>query len=126
MLNQTQRDRAEAKLLEERSRTLEALAHFDTELKDLRERAGELSLYRQHMADIGTASMEQEKSFLLASEEGQQLYAIDEALQRLYKEPEEFGMCERCGSDISPERLDIVPHTRYCAACQKALEAEAA
>ena len=47
--------------------------------------------------------------------EGRRLYQIDEALERLYKEPEAFGRCEVCGRDIGVERLEVIPETPLCA-----------
>lgn len=123
MLTQEQRDRIEALLRREREDALEALGHFEERTQDLRERSGELSLYRLHLADIGTEAQEQEKDFLLASQEGRRLYEIDEALRRLYNAPEEFGKCERCGQEIGFERLEVIPHARYCKACQELVEA---
>jgi DnaK suppressor protein len=122
MLSKAERDQVEGWLQRERNRALEALGHFDEQSHDLRDRAGEMSLYRFHMADIGTEAMEQEKDFLLASNEGRRLYEIDEALRRLYKSPETFGTCERCGETISMERLEVVPQAQYCAECQIAIE----
>ncbi|MBV7410340.1 TraR/DksA family transcriptional regulator [Maritimibacter sp. DP1N21-5] len=29
----------------------------------------------------------------------------------------EFGYCVTCGDEIAEERLDLVPHTPFCAAC---------
>ncbi len=126
MLTADELKRVEALLLREREAALEALGHFEEGTQDLRERAGELSLYRSHPADIGTESMEKEKEFLLASNEGRRLYQIDEALRRLYKDPEGFGTCARCGQPITFERLEVVPETRYCARCQRELEGAAA
>lgn len=125
MLTKEQRDTIEQRLLRSREQVLEALGHFDRETNDLRERSGELSVYRFHMADIGTETMEKEKEFLLASMEGRRLYEIDEALRRLYRDPETFGTCERCGQPIGVERLDVIPETRFCSACQQAIEAGA-
>lgn len=124
MLTDQQRKTVEARLLGERERALESLGHFDDLTKDLRERAGELSLYDQHQADHGSESGEREKQFLLASVEGRRLYAIDEALSRLYKTPEEFGRCEACGRDVEMERLDVVPETRLCAEHARAADPE--
>ena len=62
--------------------------------------------------------MEQEKSFLLASVETRTLWQIDDALRRHYRSPETFDVCENCGAVISFERLDAIPHTRYCVACK--------
>ncbi|HSH45082.1 MAG TPA: TraR/DksA C4-type zinc finger protein, partial [Longimicrobiales bacterium] len=56
------------------------------------------------------------------SQEGRQLLDIDEALRKLYKEPESFGKCESCGREISMERLEIVPWARLCIDCKRAAE----
>ncbi|HEX5724204.1 MAG TPA: TraR/DksA C4-type zinc finger protein [Longimicrobiaceae bacterium] len=125
MLQEQERARIEQSLLRERADALDAIEHFDERVADLRDRAGELTLYRSHPADIGSESNEQEQDFLLASVEGRRLYAIDEALSRLYKEPESFGICERCGRDIEVERLEIIPETRLCARCAREVEAGA-
>lgn len=122
MLTTEERDRIEKLLLREREDALEALGHFEERADDLRERSGEMSLYRFHMADIGTEAQEQEKDFLLASNEGRRLYEVDEALRRLYRSPEEFGTCERCGKPIGFARLEVIPQARYCADCQALLE----
>jgi DnaK suppressor protein len=114
----------EERLMKDRERAREALRDFDRDRESsLREETGELTVYRQHPADIGTEAMEQEKQFLLASAEGRLLYEIDEALRRLYAEPEQFGTCQRCGRPIGMERLDVVPQATLCAACQIASEA---
>lgn len=124
MLSTEERGRVERLLLRERAEVVELLERFDEGREDLRERAGELSLYRFHPADVGTETMEKEKEFLLASNEGRQLHEIDEALRRLYSSPEEFGRCERCGTTISMERLEVIPRARLCAPCQREMEAE--
>ena len=40
---------------------------------------------------------------------------INAALQRI--EDGTYGECVRCGEDIAEARLDVVPHTPFCAAC---------
>ncbi len=123
MLTDSERKVVERRLQEERERALDALADFDRQRsQSLQEKTGELSVYRFHMADIGTEAMEQEKQFLLASKEGERLYAIDEALRRLYREPETFGACERCGKSIGVERLQVLPSTPLCAECARRAE----
>jgi DnaK suppressor protein len=123
MLTAEERSRVETRLQEERERALGALREFEEERStSLLDDTGELSLYRFHMADIGTEAMEQEKQMLLASVEGRRLFEIDEALRRLYSSPETFGACERCGSSIPLERLDVVPEARFCVTCQSEVE----
>lgn len=123
MLTEEQRGRIETLLLRERGEALEAIEHFDERMTDLRDRAGEMSLYRLHPADVGSESQEQEQDFLLASIEGRRLYQVDEALDRLYHTPEAFGICQACGQPIEFERLELLPQTRVCAA--DALRADA-
>ena len=124
MLAEHERSRIEHTLLREREQVLDAIEHFDERNEELRTRAGELSLYRLHPADVGSESQEQEQDFLLASVEGRRLYQIDEALSRLYKSPETFGVCTVCGRDIGVERLEVIPETTLCA--DHAREADAA
>jgi DnaK suppressor protein len=124
MLTETERQKIEKLLLEEREQAVESLEDFDqARAESLEEATGELTVYRFHLADIGTEAMEQEKQFLLASAEGRRLYEIDEALRKLYREPDKFGTCERCGKPIGMERLEVVPEAALCAACQRAAEA---
>ena len=58
--------------------------------------------------------------------EGRLLYHIAEALRRLYRTPETFGICEECGETISFERLDALPHARLCITCKQREETGAA
>jgi RNA polymerase-binding protein DksA len=110
----------EKRLLEERKRVLKELGHYDETFNATPQSAdGDLSSYSFHMADQGTDAMEREKAFLFASQEGRFLWHIDEALRRLYREPETFGRCQNCGSDIDFDRLDALPHARLCIACKQ-------
>ncbi|MDP9349764.1 MAG: TraR/DksA family transcriptional regulator [Gemmatimonadota bacterium] len=122
MLSKEERDQIEKLLLRERELALDAIEQFQENEQDMRDRAGELSLYRMHMADLGTESQEKEKEFLLASQEGRRLYQVDEALRRLYKDPETFGTCERCGREIGFQRLEVIPYARYDVECQSLVE----
>lgn len=118
------RGRIRERLLEERQSRLETLAELDERYKDRLEAGDDdLTNYPQHMADEGTDTMEQEKSFLLASQDGRELMEIDAALRMLYREPEAFGACERCGRPIGVERLEMVPWARLCIDCQREVEA---
>jgi RNA polymerase-binding protein DksA len=106
----------EKRLLEERRRVLKELGHHDDSMQA---NDGDLSSYSFHMADQGTDAMEREKAFLMASKEGRFLWHIDQALRRLYKTPEAFGKCVECGQDIAFDRLDALPHARYCIECKQ-------
>ena len=117
----------EKRLLEERKRVLKELGKYDEAFgATSQESDGDLSSYSFHMADQGTDAMEREKAFLFASKEGRYLYRIEDALRRLYNEPEKFGICHSCKSEIPFERLDALPHARFCLDCKLREEEEAA
>jgi DnaK suppressor protein len=121
-MTKQQHDHLEKRLLRERERALGALARFDDNNRSDAIGDGDLTTYPLHLADEGTDTMEREKAFLLASKEGRLVYAIDDALRKLYREPERYGRCEQCGEEISFERLDIVPWARLCVECKKTEE----
>jgi DnaK suppressor protein len=49
-----------------------------------------------------------------------ELRAIQGALARLRRG--EYGYCQRCGDEISPGRLEALPHATLCIECQKRVE----
>lgn len=42
---------------------------------------------------------------------------LEEALRRL--EQGAYGRCVRCGKEIQPERLEILPATQFCSDCAR-------
>jgi DnaK suppressor protein len=46
-----------------------------------------------------------------------ELAHIDHALERMSAGT--FAQCERCGRDISAERLQVVPHATRCPVCER-------
>lgn len=126
-MDRTQREAIERLLLREREKIHRSLGRFQQQSKQSREASdADLSSYSFHMADQGTDAMEREKSFLFASKEGRYLYRIEEALRRLYTEPEAFGKCHGCGNEIPFARLEALPHARYCLDCKRREEEEKA
>ncbi len=110
----------EGRLLEERGRVMKELGSYSDTFNTSQQNAGgEISSYSFHMADQGTDAMEREKAFLFASQEGRFLWHIDQALRRLYRDPDNFGHCHSCGKEILFERLDALPHARYCIECKQ-------
>ncbi len=126
MLTKTQLKHIEERLMDERARALRALGLFDRMAKlDRESMDSDLSAYTDHMADQGTEAMEREKAALFATKEGRYIYRLEEALRRLYNSPKTFGLCHTCGTEVGFERLDALPHARYCIEC-KLKEEEAA
>ena len=119
-MNKKQLGHLEKRLLEERTRVMKELGFYDESFNTTLQGAdGDLSSYSFHMADQGTDAMEREKAFLFASQEGRFLWHIDQALRRLYRSPETFGHCHECGELIAFERLDALPHARFCINCKQ-------
>ena len=58
--------------------------------------------------------MQTELDASMATRVSRELAEIDAALDRLYRNPERFGICEDTGRDIPFERLDAVPWARTC------------
>lgn len=120
MLTKTKLKHIEKRLMDERAKALRALGLFDEMAKADRESIdSDLSAYTDHMADQGTEAMEREKAALFATKEGRYLYRLEEALRRLYSDPKNFGKCHTCGSEVGYERLDALPHARYCIDCKR-------
>jgi DnaK suppressor protein len=116
----------EKRLLDERERALKALGLFDRRAKADRESGdSDLAVYTDHMADQGTEAQEREKAAVSATKEGRYLYRLEEALRRLYHDPKDFGTCHTCSSDVGFERLDALPHARYCIDCKRKEESAA-
>jgi DnaK suppressor protein len=119
-VTKTQLKHLEKRLLEERTRVMKELGTYDESFNSTLQGAdGDLSSYSFHMADQGTDAMEREKQFLFASQEGRYLWHINEALRRMYNQPDNFGRCHQCGAEIDFERLDALPHARLCIACKE-------
>jgi DnaK suppressor protein len=105
-------------ILEKRAELLRELEHrkesgLNSSVKDV---SGDHSAYAFHMADQGTDTMEREQQYMFASREGNYLYHLDLALERIEKG--DFGICISCHKEINPERLEAVPVARMCIECK--------
>lgn len=119
MLNSDQRQDLEGRLLCERERALRSLQRFQEDAKFSRDAAdASTSSYSLHMADQGTDAMQREKASLFATKEVRYLRRTEDALRRLYQDPERFGFCHHCGAEVPFERLYALPHARYCLSCK--------
>ncbi|MBL7179237.1 MAG: RNA polymerase-binding protein DksA [Pseudomonadota bacterium] len=72
---------------------------------------------------IDRASFESDRGTLLRirDRESRLIRKIQKALENL--ENGNFGICEKCGKDISIERLKARPVTTYCIECKTKMEA---
>lgn len=103
-------------------------------LLDIRSRLvaeGDIAVKVERSEPIASATDEDEAPYLemgqsIASarnkERAERLVQIDGALRRLAEDPDDFGLCERCGEEIPPRRLALMPFARLCVDCQSAAE----
>jgi DnaK suppressor protein len=66
-------------------------------------------------AEVGCGNYDEEVAIGLLETEGPRLCDIDAALERIQNET--FGHCDRCGREISLERLKALPYSLECLDC---------
>ena len=74
----------------------------------------------QDIADKAANSYNKEFLFHQSNSDRQLLGMVESALDRVRQG--NFGQCISCGGEINSKRLEAVPWTRYCIACQEKLE----
>src|ERR1051326_5047906 len=74
----------------------------------------------QDIADRAASSYNKEFLFHQSNNDRQLLQMVEGALSRLRDGV--FGQCISCGAEINAKRLEAVPWTRYCIACQEKME----
>ena len=74
----------------------------------------------QDIADRAASSYNKEFLFHQSNNDRQLLAMVEGALDRIREGV--FGQCISCGEEINAKRLDAVPWTRYCIACQEKME----
>lgn len=110
------------RLLEERKDLLGQIKFIDEQGlgEALEDSISELSTYDNHPADIGSEVFERSKDFALREHAMISLTAVDDALERI--DEGNYGICDVCGREIAPERLEALPSTTICRDCKEAEE----
>ena len=80
----------------------------------------EFSGYGNHMAETGTEIYEQERNLSVEQSLRQQLADVEHALSK-YAEGT-YGICDNCGKEIMPERLQALPQAALCINCKSQQE----
>lgn len=113
LLTDEQRKKLKLELLQQKNKLSEQTDEdMNFEEKNTRESTGELSLYDNHPADMGTELFEREKDLALSVHAKAQLAKIDQALLKI--DEGKYGVCETCGRPIDVERLKAIPYTTTC------------
>lgn len=108
---------AEKRRLERQAQRMRRAALADAETGGI----GELSLYDQHPADLGSELAARQTDLGLEQNIDRMLRQVNRALKRI--EEGTYGVCERCGGPIEKERLEAAPYVTTCVACQQQEEA---
>ncbi len=80
---------------------------------------GENLGYGNHMADDASEAFEQAKELALQENARRLLEQVEAALQRF--DQGTYGVCENCGQEIDPARLQALPYATLCIRCQQRL-----
>lgn len=70
--------------------------------------------------DLASLEISQSSIQKLGNREKKLLTKIDYAIQKI--NDGDYGVCERCGEEINPLRLEARPVTQYCIDCKTELE----
>ena len=105
-------------IAQERARLLDEKEHINAELTHLRE-------FLQAEVDVepdegDSEVFEREKNAALIAVLERRLVDIDAALKSMEKG--DYGICQRCGKPIEPERLEVKPDATMCVSCQQEIE----
>ena len=94
-------------------------AHTLTELERLR---AVLSAEIEHddIDDVASDLIERDKTHALILSLERKLEDINHAIEQAQEVG--YGICEKCGKQINPDRLEIFPETTLCVGCKRASE----
>lgn len=68
-------------------------------------------------ADSAQSTAERNKVLAVIERLRENLRDVEIALGKIDKGT--YGVCERCGEPISPERLEAIPYARLCVTCKQ-------
>ena len=100
-------------LLEERRRVLDAIENLHAENPgSIGDETDEPTFQDNHLGDIATATFDREMATSLEENSNHVLAEIEAALARI--DDGTYGLCERCGRPIGPERLGALAWATLC------------
>jgi RNA polymerase-binding protein DksA len=70
--------------------------------------------------DLAEEYSSRERDLALQAMKAEHLEQVEEALARL--DEGRYGLCENCGQQIPPGRLEILPYATLCVSCQSQQE----
>ncbi|MEG6585975.1 TraR/DksA C4-type zinc finger protein [Dendrosporobacter sp. 1207_IL3150] len=121
-MNSKQLEQFKNDLEQEKKRLISQISRLEeTGIGDsMSDSLGELSVYDNHPADIGDELFERSKDTALRDNEHIILENVERALEKI--DDESYGHCDKCGKEISVERLEAIPWANTCMSCQQDME----
>jgi DnaK suppressor protein len=106
-----------SRLMAERERVAAEVLALQDDLSHSLEDALDEDGNDSHLADSATETLDREIEQSLEDNAEHLLASIDAALLRI--DDGSYGVCERCGSPISPDRLAALPYATKCIECKR-------
>lgn len=114
-LDERRMRRNRRQLEDEREQLRQELTRMSAAMDD-RERPG----LSTHMADHGSEVFEQAKNLAVRERLRITLDSVNRALQKM--DQGTYSVCDRCGGQIDPARLQALPYATLCKPCQALVE----
>jgi RNA polymerase-binding transcription factor len=108
---------ARERLIAERDRVVSEMQTWQDDLSHSIEESNDEDGNDSHLADSASETLDREIEQSLEDNAEHLLACIEAALQRI--EAGTYGACERCGNQISEERLDALPYATKCIECKR-------
>jgi len=119
-MTQEQIDEFRDRLLEERNRLLENIRTSDDHRAETVQPSREVSTQPTRAADHDAEGLE--KQVTRDQTIRHEWQAVDMALART--QDGTYGNCQRCGSEISQERLEVIPYAPFCVRWEHEVEGD--
>lgn len=97
-------------LRQERARLLDEIQHQEVLTQD-HPTSG------NHLADDASELYEQTKNLAIKAHLESMLEQVEQAIRRI--ERGTYGVCDKCGRPIDPERLKVLPEATLCVPCAR-------
>lgn len=115
----TVRTRLEAEL----HSVVHEIEEIDGEVRSFGEGQDNAEGVTNHIGDDSDVVYEQERLLTIRGQLTDRRLMIERAIGKV--DDGTYGICERCGEPIAPERLEALPFVTYCINCQEIIDREA-
>jgi DnaK suppressor protein len=94
--------------------------YLQKRIKRIQEDILHYELANPDLDDLAQIYTLRQQNYFYIKESEEKLERIEKALKRL--DQNIYGKCQKCGNDIPPERLELIPYVEMCVDCQERAE----